>query len=286
MPGFALVDYNIAAATAGATNADLSMVADPDFTNVQSGHLVLTEPYKLLGVFPVGVSVIRGRFQIPTWNAVGEMTIFNANRGLQPTSNGQWDLYLARPATLPTLEQIQIQLSNNLGASTEQENVGVLLATPDWTQNLPQPGGVLGPALGVFCVRASFTVTPTINAWSGGQNLTFSQSLRSGTYAVVGAICQGTNSAFFRLIFPKYALQRGRKLRPGWPVQTAVGDVVQSQLQPWVMAMGEWGRFHSYEPLTCEVLGTTASSTTYQLFLFLVMVSDDMSGLKGGLGGG
>lgn len=276
--GFALLDYNASAAGINTVNLDFTAVTDPDFS-IRNGHYIFTEPYRLLASSIVGASVIRGRYQVPTWNAIGELTIFSANRSLQPPSNPQVDLYMAYPPAIPQMEEFQMQVSNNLGASTEQENAIIVIGTEDWSMNLPR--GRL-PIL----VRASFTVTPTINAWSGGQAITLSQSLRGGVYAVVGATVQGTNSMAFRIIFPRYRLYHGRKLRPGWLTQNAIGDVLTNQLVPWQLQLGEWGRFHTFELPLVEVLGTTASSTTYQVFLWCVYLGEDVSQLSQGLGGG
>jgi hypothetical protein len=138
----------------------------------------------------------------------------------------------------------------------------------------------------LIVIRVSFTVTPTINVWSGPQIVTFSQSLRGGVYAIVGATLQGTNAAAFRIIFPRYRLYHGRKLRPGLPVQTAIGDTLSNQIYPWQLQLGEWGRWHTFEPPTVEVLGTTAAGTTYQGFWWLVFLGEDVSQLSQGLGGG
>lgn len=277
--GFALLDYNGAAVGVNASNTDLSAVTDPDFSQ-RNNHYIFTEQYQLLGAMMVGANVTRGRFQVPTWNALGEVILFNANRSLQPPSNSQWDWYGPMGPMIPQKEEFQCQVSNNLGAGTEQENIALLLATNDWSANIPR-GLTTGVSVGgVFPVRVSFTVTPTINVWSGGQALTFSQSLRGGAYSVVGATVQGTNAAFFRMIFPRYKLYNGRKLRPGGPIQNAVGDFINSQIQPWMIGLGEWGRFHTFEPPTIEVLGTTAGAITYQGFLWLVYLGPDESLLQ------
>ncbi len=276
--GFALLNYNLTAAAAGATNSDMVAAVDPDFSQ-RASHYIFTEPYKLIAVAPVGVSVTRGRFQVPTWNAIGEATIFSVNRALQPPSNPQMDCYYDYPPMIPLNEEFQVQLSNNLGAGTEIENAPVWLITEDWTKNIPRGRTPL-------IVRATFTVTPTLNAWSGTQTITLSQSLRGGVYAVVGAVCQGTNSVAFRIIFPRYRLYHGRKLRPGSLIQTAIGDVVNNQAYPPYMDMGEWGRFHTFELPQAEVFGTAAVSTTYQLFLWLVYLGEEISQLNQGLGGG
>jgi hypothetical protein len=283
--GFATLVYNAPAAGVNTVNLDFSAAVDPDFSQ-RNNHYIFTEPYRLLASSMIGVSVVRGRYQVPTWNAIGEGVIFNANRALQPPSNPQWDWYVARQPGVPLNEEFQVQVSNNLGAATEIENVVLQLVTDDWTNNLPQGKSIVGSWSVTFPVRVSFTVTPTLNAWSGPQILTFSQSLRGGVYAVVGGVLQGTNSVAWRVIFPRYKLYHGRKLRPGGLIQTAVGDVVCNQWDPWVMAMGEWGRFHTFEPPTIEVFGTAAVSTTYQGFLWLVFIGEDISNISQGLGGG
>lgn len=276
--GFALLNYNLTAAAAGATNTDMVAAVDADFSQ-RSSHYIFTEPYKLLGVSAVGVSVTRGRFQVPTWNAIGEFAIFNANRALQPPSNPQTDWYIDYPPPVPLNEEFQVQLSNNLGAGTEIENAAIWLATDDWNSNVPR--GRL-PIL----VRATATITPTLNAWSGPSAITLSQSLRGGVYAVIGATLQGTNSSFFRIIFPRYRLYHGRKLRPGGHIQTAVGDVVSNQPYPPYQFLGEWGRFHTFELPQVEVFGTAAVATTYQGFFWLVYLGEEISQLNQGLGGG
>lgn len=271
---FACLIYNAPAAGVNAVNTDFAAATDPDFSQ-RNGHYIFSEAYALLAAMPVGVSVTRGRFQVPTWNAIGEFTLFNANRAINPPSNPQYDLYGALRPPIPINEEFQVQMSNNLGAATEIENVILLLATPDWNKNLPQ--GRLP-----ICVRVSFTVAPTLNAWSGGQNLTFSQSLRGGVYAVVGATLQGGQICAFRVIFPRFKLYQGRKLRPGGPSQTAIGDVTNLQIEPWQFGFGEWGRFHTFEPPTIEVFGVGTTSTTYQGFLWLVYLGEDISLLQYG----
>src|SRR5262249_47570798 len=119
---------------------------------------------------------------------------------------------------------------------------------------------------------------------SGPAALTFSQSLRGGAYAVCGCVVQGTNAVAYRLVFPRYHLYHSRKLRPGGLVQTAIGDVLNLQLEPWVVGMGDMGRFHTFEPVQFELFGTVAGAITYQIFLWLVYLGEDPNLLQGGMG--
>lgn len=275
--GHALLAYNLSSDTASGVNTDFTAASDPDFSQ-RNGHYIFTDPYKLLASITDGASLNRGRFQVPTWNAIGEFTIFNVSTALAMPNNLQFDPYLAAPPMIPQMEEFQVQMSNT-GAGGAIENVAIILGTTDWTANLPTGRMTIQ-------VRASFTVTPTLNAWSGGQALTLSQSLRGGVYAVVGASLQGANAPWFRLIFPRYRLYHGRKLRPGFLVQRSIGDAAALQLPNWPFTFGEWGRFHTFELPQCEVFGSVAGSITYQLFLWLVYIGEDISQLSQGLGGG
>jgi hypothetical protein len=276
--GLVALAYSASAAAAGSTNVDFAAATDADFSQ-RNTHYIFTEPYKLLGTISVGASLTRGRFQVPTWNAIGEFTLFRANRSATVPSNPVGDLFLAASPPVPLNEEFQVQWSNNLGSGTEQEQTIVLLGTTDYTQNVP--AGKLP-----INVRASFTVTPTVNAWSGPNVITLSQSLRGGVYAMVGGFVQGTNAAFWRVIFPRYKLYHGRKLRPGWVVQNAIGDVPFFSYNLGSWWPGEIGRFHTFELPQFEVFGVTATSTTYQIFMDLVFIGEDVSQLSQGLGGG
>lgn len=281
---FATLVYSDSAAPAGATNDDFRAASDPDFA-VRNNHYIFTEDYNLAAIAVVGASVTRGRFQSSTLTAVGELAIFSANRSATVPSNpfvemlmpsGQW-------LNLPKNEEIQVQVSNNLGAATEQETAVLWVTTDDWTANLPTPAAAPFNITGK--IRATFTVTPTVNAWSGGQNIVLSAGLRNGVYAVVGGYCQGANAAAWRIIFPKFKLYNGRKMRPGGLIQNAVGDIPAFNFPYGERIWGEWGRFHTFELPTVEVFGLTASSTTYQLFLDVVYLGTDLSLLSQGMGG-
>lgn len=269
--GYHTCAFNLSAAAAGATNADATFVSEPVLRG-QNNHLILTAPFKLLAVMGLGVSVTRGRWQIPKWNFYGEPTIYSMNRALQPPANPQWDFWGEAGPMMPQNQEIQLQLSNNLGAATEQENGIVQLGTPNWNRQLE-------PALFSIWTRATFTVTPTINVWSGGQALSLAQSLLGGTYGIRRCIVQGTNAAAWRLIMARPLNYNGYPLRPGDVIQTAVGDQLSAQLLPWPSPWGRLGYFSTLELPQIEVLGTTAGAITYQVFMLLDYLSDDVGAI-------
>jgi hypothetical protein len=267
--------YNGAAVGVNAVNTDINAAVDTEIQQ-RNNHYVFTEKYRLMAAALIGASVTRGRFQCPRFNYVGELVLFNANRSLQPPSNPQWDLYGISPLEIPQNEEFQVQVSNNLGAATEQENVVLQILPDDFNLNLPR-GDPMIP--GVFIIRATVTITPTLNAWSGPNLITLVQSLRGGVYAVVGTVVQGSNAVAYRWIFPRNKVYHGRRLRPGGLIQNAVGDTVNNQVDPWVMGWGLKGQFSTLELPSIEVFGTVAGAITYQIFMWVVRITDDINAL-------
>jgi hypothetical protein len=270
--GYATLVYNASAAAAGATNVDLVAATDADFTQ-RNGHYTFSEQYKLLRATTLETSATRGRYQAPTWNAIGEFAIAMVNRSLAVPTNYQSDWYGDNPPNIPIEEEFQVQMSNNLGAATEQANVVLDIGTNDWNQNLiPTPPNSLS-----LVTRASVTITPTVNAWSGPNIIAFSQSLRGGVYVIDDCQVQGADSIAWRWIFPRTKLYNGRKLRPGGIIQTAIGDQVPVQVPIGREFMGVQGFFHTFELPQIEVFGTVAAAITYQLFISLTYLGQSRS---------
>lgn len=276
--GFGCLAYSQGAAGTNQTNLDLAAATDPDYSQ-RNSHYIFSESYKLLGSIGVGASLTRGRIQVPTLNAVGEMALWSANRAATVPSHPQWDNFYDMPIQLPLNEELQIQYSNNLAAATEQEQVLLWLATDDWNANIPRGRQMI-------VARATMAVTPTVNAWSASQAITLSQALRGGVYAMIGCIVQGTNAAFYRVIFPRYRLYHGRKMRPGGVIQNAIGDEPFYQYNRGQFWAGEWGRFHTFELPQFDLFGITAGAITYQIFMYLMYLGEDLSLLNSGMGGG
>lgn len=269
--------YNLAAAGVNAANTDMLAAVDSEFSQ-RSSHYVFTESYRLLAASYIAPSATRARFQVPHWNAIAEFTIMNANRSLQPPSNPQWDVYREMMLPIPQLEEFQVQASNNLGAATEQANVVLNIAPDDWKMQQ-------SPSQFKFVARATLALTPTLNAWSGPQAITMSQSLRGGTYAILGTVVQGTNAVAWRWVFPRNKLYNNRRLRPGGLTQNAVGDVVNNQLDPWGVPFGVLGYFNTFELPSIELFGTLAGAITYQIFIWLAYLGEDQNLLNQALAG-
>jgi len=110
----------------------------------------------------------------------------------------------------------------------------------------------------LFTVRATATIAQNTVNWVNG-NLTFSQSLPAGRYAVVGMRARSTDAVAARLVFPE------QMARPGVPVVNAIAD-----LDPWYFRFGRigvFGEFPHTNPPTLDVIGGAAAAQTIILDL-------------------
>lgn len=238
-------------ATGGAVvDTDMSAVADAEFSR-RNNHYILTEDYNLGAAVAMGATITRARLNVPTFNAI---TLFNiwpvmlssAKVLSPPRVAWLWP----NPPRLPQNEELAIAVTD--GAS---ENAMAFLFpfTPGHTRNVP-PNVALIPA------RFTAAVTQAANAWSAPVVLSMEQSLRGGTYSIVGCEVVCVNSALFRLIFPRSRLYKGRRLRPGFLCTDVIGDQPDLRMHLDPMYMGEWGRFHSFELPQIEVYGAAAAA--------------------------
>lgn len=259
-----------------ASNTDLTAATDPEIST-RNGHYIFSEPYNLLAAFYFATSATRANFQFPLWNQFTRFNIFPVNRNANTPSNPQLDWWVLKQPRFSINEEIQVQGSNNLGAATEQSTAILWLAPRDkWSQNLPGP---LQDALDVpvLEVRANFTTaTITANAWSGLGAITLEQSLRSGTYALVGCIGFGAGIQVGRWVFPRAPVVAGRRMRPGFIMNQAVGDVPMDFTPYQQFAWGEFGRFNTFELPQIEWWSSAGGAIAVELRMYLVWLSKSM----------
>jgi hypothetical protein len=266
---FHLINYTLA--TGGSvTDTDMTAATDSEVSQ-RNSHYIFTEQYQLLAAFANGANLTRVNIQIPTWNQVTRFNVWPVNKSSNVPSNPQLDYWFAYPPPIPVNEEFTVKATDS---ANEQVNVFLWLGTANWNRNLPagmQP-------LPIFEVRVNYT-TPALsaNVWSGLSAVTFEQSLRGGTYAVVGAQIQGSGLLAARFVFPRAPIYNNRKMRPGVLCQQAIGDVpiVFPPFGP--MMWGELGRFSTFEPPQLEFFANGAGAVTMESRWWLVWLSTDMN---------
>ena len=112
--------------------------------------------------------------------------------------------------------------------------------------------GIIEPVKGdVFSVRYTAAITTVAGTWVSGE-ITMSQNLPSGRYAVVGASMHEANALAFRF------LPRGYTNRPGAPAGQDIADNFGGLFRNG--QMGKWFEFDHNNPPALEVLCQTAGS--------------------------
>jgi hypothetical protein len=255
-----------------ASNTDLTAATDSEISQ-RNGHYIFTEQYNMLAAYYFATSATRANFQVPTWNQVTRLNIWPVNRSVNIPSNPQNDWWIRYPPPIPQNEEFQVQGSNNLGAATEQSTCFLWIAPTNWTQNLPQGKSPLP----VMEVRLNFTTGTTVaNTWSGLGAVTFEQSLRGGTYALVGMQFQGAALQAGRVVFPRAPIWHNRKLRPGVLGSQSIGDVPLDFTPYQSFVWGEFGRFSTFEPPQVEWWSSAGGAIAVEMRWWLVWLSDSM----------
>lgn len=237
---------------AGATDADIAALIDPQFT-ITNNHILMPMDSKLELAYVFGASVIRAQMVTPKFRSVVIPFVRPIERAATPPQlpnvsrmGGYWPI-------IPTNEELQFLVSNNLGAATEQENVVVWLS--DGRNDTP-----VGP---VYPLRFTSTITLVANAFASG-SITLAQTLPSGRYAIVGASGFCTNGAIARFILPGY------QWRPGFLVGQNAGIFMGEWFQAG--SLGNWGEFVNTSVPSVEVFGTANGAQTLDGYMYIIKI--------------
>jgi hypothetical protein len=268
---FHLLSY-YGANAAGATLLDTPMVTD-GVLSVRNGHPILTEDYEMAANAIFGASITAAQFSDATWNAINIPQIYPVNLSLAVPANPQVNDLRNWPIQMPKNEEIALQLSNNLGSSTEPEFGLVWMRPLGQKVNIPPPASGIGS---IGRVRAIFTFTGAITAgvWSSDMVVTITNLIKGGTYCLIGCNVICAHGIAFRWNFVRAPLYQGRKLYPGSLVDAAYGNVTLREGRIW---MGPYGYFDTFElPLISILAGTTTTSATYTGYLDLIYLGTNM----------
>lgn len=193
-------------------------------------------------------ATLRAQIQSPSLRALLNFDINPIVNGLVfgtlPRCQRMWQT----PLQLVTNEPLDVYIQN--GASVMNRAL-IILAD-----------GAVKPVLGkIYTVRATGAATLVTATWVNTV-LTFSQTLPSGTYQVVGFRAQGANLVAARIFFV------GSAWRPGCPAANV------SDNNDWpdfrYGNIGVWGQFDNTVPPTVDCLGITDTAQEFEFDLIKV----------------
>lgn len=253
---FHLSANNVNAGGAGVLT-DLPAVNDTVFSQ-QNNHFIYTDDLRLIGHGFVGADITAAQMYSPSLQPYGNFWAPFFDAAAAPGNYPRLNNLSNIPFQLPKYEQIQ-QLATVSGAA--RASAFTWIASQSW--NRKRTTGTMRSVL-------QLTAAPTAGnyAWSGLYPVTFTQQPKGGWYVVHAAYVYDANtiSLAYRLFFPRAPgfANTGRQMRPGSYTYQAIGNL---QLPSWEETLGDWGAFHSFEPLQVESFGNAAGATALTIYL-------------------
>lgn len=250
------------------TNSDVDAVAD-EILQRRNAHLIFSEPFDLIAAQPFGDTLTRLRFANPSLTVRGTSHMWPLMRSAVNVSRPRpYDLR-DMPLRMPQNEELTLEATLT-AAGPVQAGAVLWFAKPQWTRSLPA-------GIEQLLVRATAVVAAgSETTWTALAPLVMERDLFNGVYAVVGCAVTAANARAFRLDFPSQRVVEGRKLRPGGLVEDAVGDF---SWEAQMLGLGEWGRFHTFELPSIQVLADAAGGT-YEIRLAVVYLGSDQALLR------
>lgn len=247
-----LVFFNSAVA-AGLTDVDITGVTDQSVTINSNSHYIPDTDWRLLAAYVLGTSVTRGKLLTPSLRAVSAPYIAPVERSATVPSLPHFAKYGDQGPILIRNEEMQVQVSNNLGAATEVESAVLFVDRP----GTPLSHGT------IITVRGTCTGTGVTGAWVLTP-ITLDQTLKVGRYAVVGMSVVAINALAARLQLPGYVP------RPGCLTRNAIGNDDWSY---WRRGnFGSYGEFYTTAQPQLEFFSLGAC-TAQEVYLDLIWLS-------------
>lgn len=224
-----------------ATLLTLSAVSDPHIRTSADDVVVPGFATQILGAYAIGVNLTQAQLASPSLRRTVNMDLSPFDRLTLPPTTPRFVSRAYSP--------VPVEKGEALNALTAEDGAGATRATAI---------AILGDKAPTVDARASYTVratgTTTLTAFSWTNVvLTFSQTLPSGKYDIVGAFCRSAGAIAFRLVIP------GSQYRPGGIGMTNDFDngIKEQRYGGW----GIWGSFDLEQPPTIDVLSATADTT-------------------------
>lgn len=241
---FHLVGYEATASNSVLTA--ILAIPDPTVRVVTNDIYVPSQVNQVVSVAALinsAAATLRAELQTPSLRALLNFDVNPINNGLVFGNLARVARMWQTPLQLTTNEPMEFWTQN--GASVMNRGLVTLADGP------------LNPVKGkIFTVRATGSASLTTNTWVNTA-LTFSQTLPSGHYQVVGFRAVGANLVAARIFFVASAW------RPGCPAANTEDNNEWEDFR--YGNIGVWGEFDNTVPPTVDCLGVTDTS---QEFIF------------------
>lgn len=203
--------------------------------------IVPSDLNNLLAAYVLGPNVTRAALVSPSLRSVFNQELFGIDVAATPTEQLLLEWYGQNAIPLAAGEPLTAQFAES-AAGVSRGTVLVWLC-----DTVPQP--IMAD---IRTIRVSSAQAVIANVWSN-INLTFNDSLPSGTWGLAGAMLQSANMQAFRFVF------KGGYYRPG-----AIGLTTLTQRENPLFRhgnMGIWGPFENLTPPSVDILANGADAS-------------------------
>lgn len=236
--------------TGAVTLTKIDALADPHI-RVSGDDIWVPEALPTLaGYMVLTANGTRARLESPTLRTLVPIDVAPLNLATEPASPPVCVLQPHAPKPVGGGEALNLLVT----ATAANKIVGLV-----WFAD-----GPISPAAGeIFTVKATASQTLTAYSWTNGA-LTFTETLPSGRYQVVGMRAKSAGLIAARLVFPGFAW------RPGCIGCDAYSDIDAPEMR--LGKMGVWGEFDHDLPPTVDFLSISAD-TSEEVWLDLIKIA-------------
>ena len=249
--GFSLIAWSESVDTAGSLT-EISALTDQHITTKGDDVLVPAFAPNLMALYAMGATISQAQFTTPSLRERSLIDISPLNIGAEPITNPRIVDFVHKPIPLTPGEGARFRVAE-AAVGAEQET-GLA-----WFEGEHEPA----PEGQIETIRCTATTTLTPHEWTLCE-LTLSQQLRAGRYAVVGMSAIAAGAICARLIMP------GSGYRPGVLAFDAESDFGTTYGR--FGALGKWGEFEHVFPPQVEFLSVSAD-TAETVYLDVVKVA-------------
>jgi len=241
-----------------ATLVNVAALVDPHVRVVGDDIVVPSALPYVAGVYAIGADITRAQLVSPSIRRRYPLEVTPIEQAAEPADPVKYNSYFTSPIGLDADEALNFQAAEN-NASAGRCTGLVWLCD-----------GATTPISGeeMFTIRATNASTLVAFAWTNGA-LTMSDTLPSGTYAVVGMRASSAGLLGARLVFSQFPW------RPGCIGSDTLGEQASPVFR--LGNLGVWATFEHNTPPTVDFLSVSAD-TSQTVDLDLVLVSGRLSG--------
>jgi len=238
--GFSLVAWSESLDTGGVLQ-EMVALKDQHVTTKGDDILVPSFAPNLIALYALGATISQAQFSTPSLRERSLIDISPIDINAKPASNPRIVDFVHSPITLTAGEGARFFVAE--GADGAERETGLA-----WLQGEAEdvPGGE------IETIRCTATTTLTPYQWSLCE-LTLSQQLRAGKYAIVGMSAISAGAIAARLVIP------GSAYRPGVIAFDAESDFGTTYGR--YGGLGKWGEFEHVYPPQVEFLSVSADTS-------------------------